>query len=147
DFLQARPESILHPPLGRVGVKTRDGAGGRCMSDMQPLVNAGWLAGQAPGSVRVVDLRWSLSGPPALDKYRAGHIPGAGYVDLERDLSRHGGPGRHPFPPPEDFARVLGRIGVGPHTPVVIYDDGTGSVAARMWFMLRVHGHERASVL
>src|SRR5205823_12309395 len=74
-------------------------------------------------------------------------IPGAVYLDMERDLSRPGGPGRHPFPAPEDFARSLGRIGVGPDTHVVVYDDGSGSVAARMWFMLRVHGHERASVL
>ena len=117
------------------------------MSDMQPLVDVDWLARQALGSVRIVDLRWSLSGPPALEKYRAGHIPGAVYVDMERDLSRHGGPGRHPLPPLEDFARVLGRIGAGSGTHVVVYDDGTGSVAARMWFMLRVHGHERASVL
>src|SRR5437899_11954915 len=66
---------------------------------------------------------------------------------MEHDLSRPGGPGRHPFPAPEDFARTLGRIGVLPGTHVVVYDDGNGSVAARMWFMLRVHGHERASVL
>ena len=117
------------------------------MSDTQPLVDSSWLARQPPGAVRIVDLRWALSGPPAREKYLAGHLPGAVYVDMERDLSRHGGPGRHPFPSPEDFARVLGRIGVGTDTHVVVYDDGGGSVAARMWFMLRVHGHERASVL
>jgi len=117
------------------------------MSDTRPLVDATWLARQPPGSVRIVDLRWALSGPSASEKYRAGHIPGAVYVDMERDLSRPGGPGRHPFPPPEDFAGVLGRIGVEPETHVVAYDDGSGSVAARLWFMLRVHGHERASVL
>jgi len=117
------------------------------MSDTQPVVDARWLARQPPGAVRIVDLRWALSGPGALEKYRAGHIPGAVYVDMERDLSRPGGPGRHPFPAPEDFARTLGRIGVGPETHVVVYDDATGSVAARLWFMLRVHGHSRASVL
>ena len=117
------------------------------MSDTKPLVDAAWLARQPPGPVRIVDLRWALSGPPALEKYRAGHIPGAVYVDMERDLSRPGGPGRHPFPDPEHFARVLGRMGVLPDTHVVVYDDGSGSVAARLWFMLRVHGHERASVL
>jgi thiosulfate/3-mercaptopyruvate sulfurtransferase len=117
------------------------------MSDTMALVDASWLARQPPGAVRIVDLRWALSGPPALEKYRAGHIPGAVYVEMERDLSRHGGPGRHPFPAPEDFARTLGRIGVLPGTHVVVYDDGNGSVAARLWFMLRVHGHERASVL
>jgi thiosulfate/3-mercaptopyruvate sulfurtransferase len=117
------------------------------MSDTMPLVEAAWLARQPPGSVRIVDLRWALSGPGALEKYRAGHIPGAVYVDMEHDLSRPGGPGRHPFPAPEDFARTLGRIGVRPDTHVVVYDDGSGSVAARLWFMLRVHGHERASAL
>jgi thiosulfate/3-mercaptopyruvate sulfurtransferase len=117
------------------------------MSDTMALVDASWLARQPPGAVRIVDLRWALSGPPALEKYRAGHIPGAVYVEMERDLSRHGGPGRHPFPASEDFARTLGRIGVLPGTHVVVYDDGNGSVAARLWFMLRAHGHERASVL
>jgi thiosulfate/3-mercaptopyruvate sulfurtransferase len=117
------------------------------MSDTKPLVDAAWLSQKPPGAVRIVDLRWALSGAPALEKYRAGHIPGAVYVDMERDLARPGGPGRHPFPDPEHFARVLGRIGVGPDTHVVVYDDGSGSVAARLWFMLRVHGHERASVL
>jgi len=117
------------------------------MSDTQPLVDSTWLARQPPGAVRVVDLRWAMSGPSALEKYRAGHIPGAVYVDMERDLSRPGGPGRHPFPDPAEFARVLGRIGVAPDTHVVVYDDGGGSVAARLWVMLRVHGHERASVL
>ena len=117
------------------------------MSDTTPLVEAAWLARQPPGSVRIVDLRWALSGPGALEKYRAGHIPGAVYIDMEHDLSRPGGPGRHPFPAPEDFARTLGRIGVLPGTHVVVYDDGNGSVAARLWFMLRVHGHERASLL
>ena len=117
------------------------------MSDTRPVVDVNWLARQPPGAVRVVDLRWALSGPTAVEKYRAGHIPGALYVDMERDLSRPGGPGRHPFPSPEDFARVLSRLGVAPETHVVVYDDATGSVAARLWFMLRVHGHSRASVL
>lgn len=117
------------------------------MPDTQAVVDVGWVARQQPGAIRLVDLRWALSGPSALEKYRAGHIPGAVYVDMERDLSRPGGPGRHPFPTAEDFARVLGRIGVGPETHVVVYDDSTGSVAARLWFMLRAHGHARVSVL
>src|SRR5207253_5409283 len=51
------------------------------------------------------------------------------------------------FPATEDFARFLGSIGVGPQTHVVAYDDAGGSIAARLWFLLRVHGHDRASVL
>ena len=110
-----------------------------------PLVDVPWLA--AHPQARIVDLRWSPRGPAAIELFRKGHIPGAVCADLDRDLARPGGPGRHPFPPPEDFAALLGRLGISEDTHVVVYDDSTGSVAARLWFMLRVHGHERASVL
>jgi thiosulfate/3-mercaptopyruvate sulfurtransferase len=125
------------------------------------LVEARWLS-QHP-EVRIADLRWAAtqappSGPspslgkpappsPARVKYDAGHLPGAVFVDLDRDLAQPGGPGRHPFPTVPAFARVLSRLGIGPETHVVIYDDATGSIAARLWFMLRAHGHERASLL
>jgi len=116
------------------------------VSHTHPLVDTRFLAGKGP-EVRIADVRWSLTGPGGWEKYRQGHIPGAVFVDLDRDLSRPGGPGRHPFPATEDFARFLGRIGVGPQTHVVAYDDAGGSTAARLWFLLKVHGHERASVL
>ena len=116
------------------------------MSDIPPpLVEPRWLA-QHP-EVRIVDLRWALAGPPAREKYDAGHLPGAVFVDLDRDLAQPGGPGRHPFPAVEAFARLLGRLGIGPRTHVVVYDDATGAVAARLWFMLRAHGHAFASLL
>jgi thiosulfate/3-mercaptopyruvate sulfurtransferase len=123
------------------------------MSDTKPVVDVAWLASQRPADVgglpiRIVDLRWTLAGKPTgREKYEAGHIPGAAFVDLDRDLSRHGGPGRHPFPEADQFADVLARLGIGPETHVVVYDDSGGAIAARLWFMLRVHGHERASVL
>jgi thiosulfate/3-mercaptopyruvate sulfurtransferase len=119
------------------------------VSHTHPLVDTRFLAaaGPAQADVRIADVRWSLMGPSGWEKYRQGHIPGAVFVDLDRDLSRTGGPGRHPFPATEDFARFLGRIGVGPQTHVVAYDDAGGSIAARLWFLLKVHGHERASVL
>jgi thiosulfate/3-mercaptopyruvate sulfurtransferase len=97
--------------------------------------------------MRIVDLRWSATGGSAKAKYDQGHIPGAVFVDMDRDLSRPGGPGRHPFPSEKAFARTLARLGIGPGTHVVVYDDSTGSVAARLWFMLRAHGHKAASVL
>ncbi len=109
------------------------------------LVDVHWLS-QHP-EVRVADLRWTVSGPPAREKYDAGHIPGAVFVDLDRDLTQHPGPGRHPLASEQTFARALSRLGIGPQTHVVIYDDATGSTAARLWFMLRAHGHERASLL
>src|SRR5260370_1368477 len=115
------------------------------MSDIPLLVDVRWLS-QHP-EVRVCDLRWSVAGPPAREKFQLSHIPGAVFVDMDKDLAQPGGPGRHPFPSEQAFAGTLSRLGIGPDTHVVVYDDGNGSIAARLWFMLRVHGHQRASVL
>ena len=115
------------------------------MSDTPLLVDARWLS--AHPEARIADLRWAAAGPPSREKYDQGHIPGAVFVDLDRDLSQPGGPGRHPFPAEQAFARLLGRLGIGPDTHVVAYDEASGSIAARLWFMLRAHGHERASLL
>jgi thiosulfate/3-mercaptopyruvate sulfurtransferase len=115
------------------------------MSDTPLLVDAKWLS-EHPG-VRVADLRWSLKGPPGRQMYEGGHIPGAVFVDLDLDLAAHPGAGRHPFPSEEQFARLLSRLGIDENTHVVIYDEGNNSVAARFWFMLRVHGHREASLL
>lgn len=83
--------------------------------------------------------------------YEAGHLVGARFADLERDLSAPGDPavgGRHPLPPIEAFARTLGRWGVTPASRVVVYDDAGGALAAaRAWWMLRAVGHERVGVL
>jgi thiosulfate/3-mercaptopyruvate sulfurtransferase len=105
------------------------------------LVNAEWLE-QHP-EARIVDLRY----PKGREKYEQGHIPGAAFVDLDRDLSRPAGPGRHPLPTPEQFAQVLLRLGIAEDTPVVIYDDVGGSIAGRLWFMLRAIGQRDVSLL
>ena len=112
---------------------------------MDALVDVRWI--QTHPAARLVDLRWAPQGPKAIDRYRAGHLPGAAFVDLDTDLAQPGGPGRHPFPAVERFAALLGRLGIGAGTEVVVYDDGSGAIAARLWFMLRVHGHARAAVL
>jgi thiosulfate/3-mercaptopyruvate sulfurtransferase len=113
-----------------------------------PLVSVAWLSAKVGDpEVRVVDLRWSFWGPPAAQMYGEGHLPGAVLAELDKDLSRKPGPGRHPLPGVEEFAAFLSRIGVAESTHVVAYDDTGGSIAARLWFMLRLHGHERASVL
>jgi thiosulfate/3-mercaptopyruvate sulfurtransferase len=77
------------------------------------------------------------------------HIPGARYADLDRDLSAPVGPhtGRHPLPSPEVFAGRLGAIGIGDDTQVIAYDEVNGSVAARLWWMLRWLGHDAVAVL
>ena len=92
------------------------------------------------------------SGPEARARYAVGHLPGAQFVDLEHDLA-HPGPdaalgGRHPLPAVADFARLLGRLGIAPATPVVVYDDKSGAnAAARAWWLLRAAGHAAVQVL
>ena len=68
-------------------------------------------------------------------------------MDLETDLSGSAGDGRHPLPTATEFNRLLGALGAGPDDEIVVYDDQEGSVAARMWWMLRSIGHERVRLL
>jgi len=119
-----------------------------------PLVSTEWLASRlGDPRLRVADVRWYLD--PARvgrDAYRDGHIPGAVFLDVDRDLSAPGGArggrkGRHPWPSPEQVAEVMGRAGIGPGTTVVAYDDQSGGTAARLWFVLRAYGHDGALVL
>ena len=121
---------------------------------MGPLVATHWLAERLgePG-LRVVDVRWYLDPVrKGRDAFRAGHIPGAVFLDAEADLSapggRRGGPlGRHPWPGAEQVARVMGAAGIGSGTRVVAYDDQAGGVAARLWYLLRAYGHDAVAVL
>jgi thiosulfate/3-mercaptopyruvate sulfurtransferase len=124
---------------------------------MDGLVSTDWLAGELGSSsgqpLRVVDVRWYLD--PARrgrDAWRAGHIPGAIFLDVDEDLSAPGGgrgrpAGRHPWPDAAQVARVMGRAGIGEGTPVVAYDDAAGSIAARLWYLLRAYGHDEVAVL
>ncbi len=100
-----------------------------------------------------VDCRWELANPArGRELYLEGHIPGASFLDVEADLSAPAlspaGPGgRHPLPAEEDFARAVGRAGIGPDVFVVAYDDGASGGAARLWWLLRHFGHEAVAVL
>ncbi len=100
--------------------------------------------------VVVLDCRADLIDPEAARRaYLAGHIPGARYADLNRDLagpvSAHSG--RHPLPAAQDFAAALGRLGIGNATQVIAYDDAAGAYAARAWWLLRWFGHTPVAVL
>jgi thiosulfate/3-mercaptopyruvate sulfurtransferase len=98
----------------------------------------------------VVDCRFDLMNPEAgRQAYLAGHIPGARYADLNRDLSAPIGlhTGRHPLPAPEEFASRLGELGIDNDTQVIAYDDANASYAARLWWMLRWLGHGAVAVL
>jgi thiosulfate/3-mercaptopyruvate sulfurtransferase len=106
-----------------------------------PLVSAGWLHDRL-AQVRVVDVRWYLDGRSGHDAYRAGHVPGAVFADLDSDLSAPPAAllGRHPMPSPEHFATSLGRLGISHDDTVVVYDDASGSIAGRLWWMLDAIG-------
>ncbi|HZP66018.1 MAG TPA: sulfurtransferase [Rudaea sp.] len=99
----------------------------------------------------VVDCRFELPDPErGARDYAAGHVPGAVYADLNRDLSdlAKTGLGRHPLPDAAAFSRVLGRFGWRPGTTVIAYDDAGGALAAaRLWWMLRLVGERDVAVL
>src|SRR6266480_2674821 len=96
----------------------------------------------------VLDVRFRLGGPPTRADYEAGHIPGAVFVDLDKDLSGRPGPGgRHPLPDPAALQAVLRASGVGQDRPVVAYDGGESQAAARLWWTLRWAGHPAVRVL
>jgi len=98
-----------------------------------------------PDEVVLVDVRRDDDGPGRA-AYDRGHLPGAVFVDLERDLSAPASPeqGRHPLPAPADFAESMSRAGIGDDDTVVAYDDAAGVLAARLVWMLRVTGHPAA---
>ena len=113
------------------------------------LVSAGELEKNLP-RWRVFDCRHDLARPELGERqYREGHIPGALFASLERDLSgrKTGANGRHPLPDPQDFEKWLEKAGLTPHDPVVCYDAGPGAMAARLWWMLRWVGHDNVAVL
>ncbi len=92
------------------------------------------------------DLAWPDKGRQA---WEAAHVPGAYFMHLDHDLSgtKTGKNGRHPMPPLADFAARMNRCGVAPGRQVVVYDDGGGSFAVRLWWMLWWLGHDKVALL
>jgi thiosulfate/3-mercaptopyruvate sulfurtransferase len=98
----------------------------------------------------VVDCRHDLANPAiGRQGYAAGHIPGAVFASIDEDLSapKQAHTGRHPLPTPAHFAAALGRWGFTAMSRVVAYDQGNGTWASRLWWMLRARGHARVQVL
>lgn len=125
---------------------------------MNAIISASDLASalSGPNPPVLLDVRWQLSlakaaGEPPFDgraAYESGHIPGAVYVDLDRELASPPGPnGRHPLPNVEEFGAAMRRAGVSAGRPVVVYDGGQGWAAARAWWLLRWTGHPDVRVL
>jgi thiosulfate/3-mercaptopyruvate sulfurtransferase len=115
-----------------------------------PLISVEQLAGKLAEGPRpaLLDVRWHLAGPPGIESYRAGHLPGAVYVDLDTQLAGPpGASGRHPLPGTAEFQAAMRAAGVRTGQLVVVYDDGDGTIAARAWWLLRYHGHAQVRVL
>jgi thiosulfate/3-mercaptopyruvate sulfurtransferase len=118
-----------------------------------PLVSAVQLAAEldGPAAPTLLDCRWTLAGGADRDGYEQSHLPGAVFVDLDRDLSASPRPegrgGRHPLPAPAAFQAAMRRAGVRGDRPVVAYDQGEPGGAARAWWLLGWFGHPDARVL
>ncbi|RQO57428.1 sulfurtransferase [Paucibacter sp. KBW04] len=112
-------------------------------SELQALLSSG----PAP---LLIDLSFDLAATEAGEQaFAAGHLPGAHYLHLDRDLSaaKTGKNGRHPLPERQGFAQKMASLGLRPGRQVVAYDAQGGMYAARLWWMLRWLGHAEVAVL
>ncbi|HEX5190782.1 MAG TPA: sulfurtransferase [Streptosporangiaceae bacterium] len=116
-----------------------------------PLISVTDLAAVLASSVpTLLDVRWRLGGPPGIEAYQAGHLPGAVYVDLDTELAGppgSGDGGRHPLPGRDVFQAAMRAAGLNDGQLAVVYDDAGSTIAARLWWLLRYFGHEQVAVL
>ncbi|MDP9409122.1 MAG: sulfurtransferase [Actinomycetota bacterium] len=130
------------------------------MENIDPLVGTAWLAEHLQDEdLRVVDIRGyvrktNLGGGrqraeylAAREEYEEAHIPGAVYVDWTRDITDPDDPVPAQVAPPERFAALMGSLGIGDGTCVVVYDHAGGQFATRLWWVLTYYGHEGVCVL
>lgn len=114
-------------------------------------LRAALAAGRYPdgGPVRVLDVRWWLDRPDGRPAFRAGHIPGARYADLDTQLAAHGKPtdGRHPLPSSEALQAAVRDWGIDDGDTVVVYDDVKNLASGRAWWVLRDAGITDVRVL
>ena len=143
------PEVSETGPDGRAGID--DGE----YKHPEALATTEWLAAHLDDpSVRIVDMRHyvravsggSFRAVSGREAYQQGHIPGAVFVDFASDLSEPGDDLLNILPP-DHFAALMGRLGIGNDSTVVVYDDQGGTWAARLWWALRYYGHDAVRVL
>jgi thiosulfate/3-mercaptopyruvate sulfurtransferase len=119
------------------------------MAPVSPLVSTAWLADRLgkPGIV-VLDATYHLPNVKrdARAEHAREHIPGAMFFDIDT-IADPGSPLPHMLPSPDDFARTVEALGVGSGDHVIAYDSYGLMSAARPWWMFRIFGHERVSVL
>lgn len=115
----------------------------------ESLVSTEWLAAHLHDpAIRLLDGSFTLPGvtPTAQQEYARQHIPGAVFFDID-SISDHANPLPHMLPRPEDFARMAGALGIGDDTNVIVYDIAGFGSAPRVWWMLRVFGHDKIALL
>lgn len=113
-----------------------------------PLTTAQELAGLPSPGPTILDVRWQLATGADRGAYLDAHIPGAVFVDLDRQLSDPPSTrGRHPLPGAERFSEEMQACGVCSSQPVVVYDAASSTSAARAWWLLRYYGHPQVAVL
>lgn len=96
----------------------------------------------------LLDVRWNIGGPPGRLAYRAGHLSGAVFVDVDGELcGPAGSEGRHPLPEPKRFQDLMRAAGISGDSRVVVYDAGESTAAARAWWTLRYFGHRSVRIL
>lgn len=119
-----------------------------------PIVSVDWLAAHLDDPhLAIADCRFNLMQPEwGQQQYQTAHIPGAYFLDLNRDLSSavqpHGG--RHPLPDPAQLSTTLQQMGINSEpvpTMVVAYDDSRFAFASRLWWLMRYLGHRPVAVL
>jgi thiosulfate/3-mercaptopyruvate sulfurtransferase len=124
---------------------------GIALADQNLLISAEELRARlGAADLRVIDCRFSLLQADAgRESYLEGHIPAAVYADLDKDLAGPPGPGtgRHPLPDSAALTSTFSRLGIGSSTEVVVYDDCSGALASRAWWLLRWLGHAKVSLL
>ena len=130
------------------------------METFDPLAKTGWLQDHLEDpNLRVVDIRGYVKKTdlgdgrqgaeylPAREEYDESHVPGAGFVDWTRDITDPDDPVPAQVAPPERFADLMGSLGIGDGTHVVVYDHAGGQFATRLWWALTYYGHDLVSVL
>ncbi len=130
------------------------------METFDPLAKTGWLQDHLEDpNLRVVDIRGYVKKSdlgdgrqgaeylPAREEYDESHVPGAIFVDWTRDITDPDDPVPAQVAPPERFADLMGSLGIGNDTHVVVYDHAGGQFATRLWWALTYYGHDLVSVL
>lgn len=119
------------------------------------IVSTNWLADNLhQPNLRIIDIRGHVmppSEPPPhyfahRDDYERAHIPNAVFVDWTKDIVAENTPSQDIIPP-KGFSELMGLLGVDRQTMVVAYDDADGMFAARLWWALRYHGHDKVAIL